>query len=378
MPSDYEDENDLTGKPPLTPGKSLIWEDNDFNFFTKIDGKEVFIGRGRDVPYPLEEGDCWFLPSGKAFVYKNGAVMYAESFGGRKKLLKLKECLEDLYDKYEESYLYSDPLGFVHKSTDPKDIEVAGFIAAGFAFGGVGQILKILDEIDKAVNHKFYDFTVNFAPAEGIKLFKGFYYRFIKEKDFSALFLVLSEILKQYGSIENFFLRGYNPSELNLKNAIASFSKRALELVDFFPVYGAAVPPKDSMVRYFFTSPAGNSPCKRINLYLRWMVRNSDNLDFGIWQKGIQPYQLIIPVDTHMGRISRYIGLTARKNPSFKMAEEITDNLKKLDGFDPIKYDFAITRLGILDLCAKNKKGVPAENCEKCSIYDICGLKNQS
>jgi uncharacterized protein (TIGR02757 family) len=360
-------EEDLKNK---NPGKSVIWEDNDFNFFTKIDGKEVFIGRGKDVPYPFEEGDRWSVPGGKTFVYKNGTITQDVNLNKKN---RLKERLEDLYGKFEESYLYSDPLGFVHKAGgDPKNIEIAGFIAAGFAFGGVAQILKTLDKIDKIVNHNFYSFTINFDAAEGLELFKGFYYRFIKEKDITALFLVLSEILKKYGSIENFFLEGYNPSDLNLKTAIISFSKRALELVDFSPVYGTKNLPKNSMVHFFFTSPADNSPCKRMNLYLRWMVRNSDNLDFGIWQKGIQPYQLIMPVDTHIGRISRYIGLTARKNPSFKMAEEITENLKKIDYYDPIKYDFAIVRLGILNLCEKNGN---AENCLKCDISDICNYK---
>ena len=359
--------DDLNNEYKESPGRSLVWEDNDFNFFTLIDGKEVFIGRGKDVPYPLEEGDCWSLPNGRTFIYKNGAIKYITPQSQEK---KLKECLEDLYEKFEESYLYSDPLGFVHKFKDIKDIEVAGFVAAGFAFGNVSQIIKILDKINKIVNHKFYEFTINFNAADGLKFFKGFYYRFIKENDIVALFLILSEILKKYGSIESFFLEGYNPSDFNLKNAIVSFSKRALELVDFSPVYNSVVPPKDSMVHFFFTSPVDNSPCKRVNLYLRWMIRNSDNLDFGIWQ-GIQPYQLIMPVDTHIGRISQYIGLTGYKNPSFKMAEEITENLKKLDYFDPIKYDFAITRLGILDLCSKTKN---EENCKKCSIFNICKL----
>ncbi len=350
-----------------SPGKSLVWEDNDFNFFTLIDGKEVFIGRGKDVPYPLEEGDCWSLPNGKTFVYRNGAV---KSITPQSQEKKLKECLEDLYEKFEESYLYSDPLGFVHKFEDIKDIEVAGFIAAGFAFGNVSQIIKILDKIDRIVNHKFYEFTVNFNAADGFKLFNGLYYRFIKERDIVALFLILSEMLKKHGSIENFFLKDYNPSDLNLKNAVTGFSKRALELIDFSSVYNSAVPPEDSMVRFFFTSPVDNSPCKRINLFLRWMVRNSDNLDFGIW-RDINPSQLIMPVDTHIGRISQYIGLTTYKNPSFKMAEEITENLKKLDCFDPVKYDFAITRLGILDLCPKNKN---EDNCGKCSIFNICKL----
>ena len=353
-------------------GKSSIWEDNDFNFYTKINGEDVFIGRGMNVPFPFEEGDCWSLPDGKTFVYRNGIISKVESFNNGGNSLKLKECLEDLYCKFEESYLYSDPLGFVHKFSDPKDIEIAGFIAAGFAFGGVPQILKTLDKIDSITGHKFYEFTFNFNAEEGLKLFKGFYYRFIKEKDIAALFLILSEILKQYGSIENFFLEGYNPSDINLKKAIESFCERALHIADFSQIYGTKNIPERSMVRFLFTSPKDNSPCKRINLYLRWMVRNSDNLDFGIWNNGIQTYQLIMPVDTHIGRISRYIGLTNRKNPSFKMAEEITGNLKKLDYSDPIKYDFAITRLGILDIC---KKGGNHSDCDKCGIYAICNFK---
>ena len=354
-------------------GRSLIWEDNDFNFYTKINGEDVFIGRGMNVPFPFEEGDCWSLSDGKTFVYENGIISKVESFNKDGNILKLKECLEDLYSKFEESYLYSDPLGFVHKFDDAKDIEIAGFIAAGFAFGGVPQILKTLDKINGITRHKFYEFTFNFNVKDGLKFFKGFYYRFIKEKDIAALFLILSKIIRQYGSIENFFLIGYSPSDINLKKAIESFCERALRIADFSSIYGTKNLPENSMVRFFFTSPKDNSPCKRINLYLRWMVRNSDNLDFGIWNNGIQPYQLIMPVDTHIGRISKYIGLTKRKNPSFKMAEEITENLKKLDYHDPTKYDFAITRLGILDIC---KKGGNRLDCDKCGIYAICNFKD--
>ncbi len=343
----------------------IIWQDNDFNWFTVIDGIETFIGRGKNVPYPIEENDYWTLPDGKTFIFKNGKI---DRITPQTHTARLKECLEGLYKKFEESYLYSDPLGFVHKFNSPKDIEIAGFIAAGLAFGNVRQILKILNKIDSILNHKFYDFTVNFTTDEGFKVFKGLYYRFIKEKDFIALFYVLSEIIKEHGSIEDFFLEGYDPVSLNLKDAITSFSERALNLVDYSNVYGSNS--GDAKIQYFFTSPKDNSPCKRLNLYLRWMIRNSDNLDFGIWQN-ISPSQLIIPVDTHIARLSRYIGLTAHKNPSFKMAMEITENLKKLDHFDPVKYDFAITRLGILELCPKKKD---KEKCEKCSIFNVCNL----
>ncbi len=346
---------------------ALVWEDNDFNFYTIISGKEIFIGKGRQVPYPLEEGDCWTLPGGETFEFKRGAVARIEPRDAEK---RLKLCLEEIYSKFEESYLYSDPLGFVHKFEDPRDIEIAGFIASGFAFGSVAQIIKFLERIDGILNHRPYEFLLNYDAETGLRLFKGLYYRFIKEKDIAALFLTLSGIVKKYGSIEKFFMEGYKPSDLNLKNAISSFSKRAIELIDFTFVYGSVYPDEGSRVCFFFSSPEDNSPCKRINLFLRWMVRSSDNLDFGIWN-GIEPYRLIMPVDTHIARISRYIGLTKYKNPSFKMAEEITLNLKKLDYSDPVKYDFAITRLGILDLCPRNRN---IEKCEGCPIINICNL----
>jgi uncharacterized protein (TIGR02757 family) len=367
--------------------RPILWQDNNFNWFTIIDGTETFVGRGRNVPYPLEDNDCWTLPNGKTFLYKNGKIKPIENLDQN---IKIKECLENLYEKFEESFLYSDPLGFVHKFDKKRDIEIAGFIAAGFAFGNVSQILKILNKIDKIAGHNFYDFTLNFKIEDGFKQFKGIYYRFIKENDFVALFYILSEIIKQYGSIENFFMEGYISHALNLKEALISFTERALKLVDYEKIYGSHTLKQNSaeflsenitkktplnsykkfMVSYFFTSPVDNSPCKRLNLYLRWMVRNTDNLDFGIWSK-ISPSQLIMPVDTHIARICKYIGLTELKNPSFKMALQITENLKKLDYFDPIKYDFAITRLGILDLCTRSKK---KENCEKCSIFNICKL----
>ena len=285
-------------------GRSLIWEDNDFNFYTKINGEDVFIGRGMNVPFPFEEGDCWSLSDGKTFVYENGIISKVESFNKDGNILKLKECLEDLYFKFEESYLYSDPLGFVHKFDDAKDIEIAGFIAAGFAFGGVPQILKILDKIDGITGHKFYEFTFNFNVKDGLKFFKGFYYRFIKEKDIAALFLILSKIIRQYGSIENFFLIGYSPSDINLKKAIESFCERALCIADFSSIYGTKNLPENSMVRFFFTSPKDNSPCKRINLYLRFPVISSAILKEGFFRMVKPIYLLILPICVSTGIIS--------------------------------------------------------------------------
>ncbi|MBE9531259.1 MAG: DUF2400 family protein, partial [Proteobacteria bacterium] len=117
-------------------------------------------------------------------------------------------------------------------------------------------------------------------------------------------------------------------------------------------------------------SPEKKSACKRLNLYLRWMVRRGDKLDFGLW-RDITPAKLIIPLDTHIARISSNIGLTKRKSADWRMAEEITASLRELDPEDPTKYDFSLARLGILEKCTKNRE--PAK-CEACLIKEICVL----
>ncbi len=121
-------------------------------------------------------------------------------------------------------------------------------------------------------------------------------------------------------------------------------------------------------MRYLLPSPSGTSPCKRLNLYLRWMVRHGDSIDLGLWSR-VSPRKLVIPLDVHVARISRRIGLTELKAPSWRMAEDITRSLRLLDPEDPVKYDFAICRLGILERCKKVKT---AELCRECELRGLC------
>ncbi len=136
-------------------------------------------------------------------------------------------------------------------------------------------------------------------------------------------------------------------------------------------IYGTKRLPEKAGVRFFFPSPSGKSPCKRLNLYLRWMVRRGDDLDFGLWEQ-VDPARLVIPLDTHVARISRHLGLSQRKTADWKMAEEVTDALKELDPLDPVKYDFSISRLGILERCTKKRS---ASMCRECVINDVCVIK---
>jgi len=220
------------------------------------------------------------------------------------------------------------------------------------------------------MNNEPYRFTMNFKPEKHEKAFSGFIHRFNNGDDIRCLLYFMRQMFEQSGSIGEFFTKGYIPNEKNIKSGLISFSERTLAL-DSSEIYKTKKLPKKAGVRFFFPSPSDGSPCKRLNLYLRWMVRRGDALDFGLW-KDISPSKLVMPLDTHVARISRYIGLTSRENASWLMAEEVTENLKKLDPNDPVKYDFAIARLGILEECKGRKK---PEKCKGCLIRELCVVR---
>ncbi|MBI5892988.1 MAG: TIGR02757 family protein [Deltaproteobacteria bacterium] len=282
--------------------------------------------------------------------------------------LKLKTYLDKLYNSFDRKSISPDPLEFLHKFKNPKDQEIVGLIASSLAYGKVQMILKSINCVLDIMHWPPYKFTMRFNPKTQAKLFAGFSHRFNTGKDIACLIYFAKQMIESNGSIGGFFLKGYNPDDKNIKQAIASFSKRAL-MLDSEPVYGKKRLPKNAGIRFFFPSPENGSPCKRLNLYLRWMVRRKD-VDLGLW-KEISPSKLIIPLDTHTARISKNIGLTKRKSSDWKTTEEITENLKKLDPDDPVKYDFSLCRLGILDKCPRKKN---EEKCGLCLIKEICIL----
>ena len=281
----------------------------------------------------------------------------------------LKAYLDKLYKTFDLKFLSPDPLEFVHQFKKPEDQEVVGLIASSLAYGRVERILASVKDVLKRMDNQPHRFTVNFNPARNAKVFEGFVHRFNNGKDIACLVYFAKQMIEKSSSIGSFFLQGYNPEDMNIKNCLADFSERVLSL-DSSGIYGKGNLPANAGVRFFFPSPADGSPCKRLNLYLRWMVRTGDSLDFGLW-KEISPDKLIIPLDTHIARISQNIGLTKRKSPDWKMAEEITENLKGLDPEDPVKYDFALCRLGILKRCSRKKD---VKKCERCLIKKICIL----
>lgn len=250
---------------------------------------------------------------------------------------QLKNKLDYHYKAFDTTQISPDPLQFLHLYKEEKDIELIGFLSSIFAYGNVMQIIKTVDKLNHQMNARPYDFILNFSRSDE-KLLAEVKHRFYTSEDIIALLYVLKKLLKKHSSLKNIFYQFFNAEDENLKMPINNFAEYFLNTFPF-------VTPG---IRFMFPLPELGSACKRMNLFLRWMVRK-DELDFGFWDK-IPPSKLIIPVDTHIAKICKELGLTDMKNVSWKMAEQITKNLAKFDPYDPVKYDFAICHIGMRKL----------------------------
>ncbi len=250
----------------------------------------------------------------------------------------LKQKLEYHYKYFDRTKISPDPLEFPLRYSNAADIEISAFISSTFAYGNIKQIMKVLNLIHNLMNDEPQKFINNYSINEGAKLFADLKYRFYTSEDIVILFYVLNKVYSQYGTLKNMFLKNYSEADSNIKNPLASFATALLKIA-------AEQKELTTGIKFMFPLPSKGSTCKRMNLFLRWMVRK-DELDFGIWNE-IKTSQLIIPVDTHIAKISKHLKLTALKNPTWKMAEEITNKLKNYDEKDPVKYDFAICHIGM-------------------------------
>ncbi len=285
---------------------------------------------------------------------------------GIKDKKRLGEVLDRFYREYDlKSRIKADPIDFPHRYDDPKDIEVAGFIASSLAYGRVELFKPVIEKILNLTNKSPYEFVINFNPRKERGLFKGIKHRMNKEDDIACLVYFIGKALRNYESLGNLFSFFYNGDDEDIRKALIGFVDYFLS-IDPTPIYGERAYPFGLL--QFFPSPEKGSPCKRLNMYLRWMIRRDDGVDFGLW-KDIPPSKLLMPIDTHIGRICRNLGLTTRKNVSWRMAKEITENLRQFDPDDPVKYDFALCHLGISGSCPPRKNN---ENCATCSLEEIC------
>ena len=247
------------------------------------------------------------------------------------------EQLETLYRTYNKrEYVHPDPLEFLYNYENPADREVVGLIASSLAYGSVWQILKavqtVLDRMPVPA-----EFVAGTSKSRLIKIFSDFKYRFNTGEDISALLYGIGRVIKKHGSLEKCFKSGITNGDDSVISGLGT-------LVDEI-VLGSGG--GDKCFYQLLPHPSRKSACKRLNLYLRWMVRR-DDVDPGGWYT-VGSEKLLVPIDVHMFRICRALGLTARGNADLRTSMEITGNFRKINPADPVKYDFAITRLGIRD-----------------------------
>jgi uncharacterized protein (TIGR02757 family) len=273
----------------------------------------------------------------------------------------LKKTLDRFYRDYNfKERLRHDPIEIPHRYSGRKDIEVAGFVASSFAYGKVDLFKPVIEKILEAGGRHPAKFFAEFSLKRDAGYLKGIHYRFNKEKDILCFAYMLSRTLKKWGSLKNLFYHYYSDSDEDIRNALNGFAHYFLS-IDTTPVYGENTKPRG--LTQLLPSPQKGSACKRTNLFLRWMVRTED-IDLGIWNK-IPPSKLIIPLDTHISRIARCLGLTRRSSSDWKTAREITESLKQLDPADPLKYDFALCHHGISGMCSGEKS---KDACPSCAI----------
>lgn len=280
--------------------------------------------------------------------------------------LLLKESLGRFYKSYNlTERINSDPIEFPHRYKRPEDIEVVGLIASSLAYGKVTLFKPVLERIFKIMGESPSDFLLHFDIKKNAPLFTDIKYRMNKNEDILCLIYLVSAVLKEHGSLQRLFMSFYNPMDDDIGPALSGFVDYILK-IDTSAVYGKDIRPFGLL--QFLPSPVKGSTCKRFNMFLRWMVRSGDGVDFGIWNH-VPPSKLIIPIDTHIARIGKNIGLTNRRNADWKMAKEITENLKIFDPNDPVKYDFALCHMGISGECPTAPS---IEKCKRCNLSDIC------
>ncbi len=277
---------------------------------------------------------------------------------------KLKKILDRFYREYDfEGRILHDPIQFPLGYENPRDIEVSAFMASCLAYGRVDQFRSVIKELLSRMGGSPYAFIADFKVRKHRKHLEGIKYRFNENEDIVSMVYLLHRILSRYSSIEHAFQQHYQKHHTTIEQGLSGLIGMFLE-TDTSPVYEEDIKPRGLL--HLFPSPLNRSSCKRANLFLRWMIRD-DDIDLGIWEK-VSKNQLVIPLDTHIARISSCLGLTERCNQDWKTAVEITESFKKFDPEDPLKYDFALCHHGISGLCRDNSGN---EACKECHFRDF-------
>ena len=237
-------------------------------------------------------------------------------------------------------WIAKDPVFFVRRFADPRDQEIAGLIAAALAYGRIGSIMPSVERVLAAMDGQPYRFVTECDPECEAERFAACTHRFHTPRSVVVTLAVVRRALEQHGSLRALFLKRYSEHDEDTRPALTAFVNElrgfADELEGAADVYG---------LRHFLASPADGSACKRLNLYLRWMVRSGPP-DVCAWPE-VSPAKLLIPVDVHVARIAKRLGWTTRAAADMRMSVEITNVLRRADSADPIRFDFVLSHLGM-------------------------------
>lgn len=260
--------------------------------------------------------------------------------------------------------LASDPLGVVHRYAGRADRELVGLLAASVAYGRVSLFLPRLSSLLETLGPTPAATVQRASPRDLLGLCRDFAYRMTDAPEVAALLHAAGMAQVRHGSLGTLAETCFERSNGDMRETLTAFVD-ALWSADLRPFTGAREPTR--RLKHLLSSPRNGSAAKRLNLYVRWMVRGPDGADLGLWN--LPPKALVIPLDTHVHRISGFLGLTRRKDLSWRTAEEITSRLRALDPDDPVKYDFALAHLGISGRCPSRADPVC---CADCPLREIC------
>jgi uncharacterized protein (TIGR02757 family) len=276
----------------------------------------------------------------------------------------VKAALDRLYTSFNYPESALDPIQIVRRYPAVADREIVAFVAAGLAFGRVASVMASVEAVCAVLGPEPAAFVRRFDPRRDAPALEPIVHRWIRGRDITALLWILRSLVEKHGALEQAMAGGLARSDQNVEGAIERLTTEGRE-VDLEPVYGRRRRPAPG-VSYFLSRPSTGSACKRINLFLRWMVRK-DAVDPGGWS-AIAPSQLVVPLDTHTIRTGRCLGLTERASPGWKMAVEITDALRALDPLDPVRYDFALCHLGMMGACGWHAN----QGDTRCPLRGLC------
>lgn len=257
----------------------------------------------------------------------------------------------------------ADPIVFPRRWPAGPDREIAALAAAGLSYGRAELIARALNQLGDRIGPHPAAAAMSDTVEDARRRFDGFVYRVTRGVDLARLWVGCGALLREYGALGHAFAASDRPDTPDLRTAIAGFRTAIHDatMASFAPRRG---------FQHLLANPAGQSPLKRWCMFLRWMVRGPDDIDFGDWST-LGTHRLTMPLDTHVHRLGLYLGLTARKGANWRTAVEITDALRAIDPVDPLRFDFALAHMGISGQCPTHRVD---SICSQCPIQRVCRL----